>query len=492
MSLISLEPTPIELKNSAELFYALRDQRTNLRIAPSKQTVPLSIVANIENASTVAGQQMLLTFVNTTLRAGRRFAELSIDVPDVPLKIESRAVSSRTLKKALIELSKKVDPHSVISWRQEDYGFGIALGNSPCVAPNPFFIGLSKSGVRVSRTPVESLGFENPIGAVIAANSGVAEVYKHFTPSTKATNVNDAVIAVPPIKRLGLGSLLLVGAGGISHGLGWVLQWIPTTGCITLVDFDPIETSNLNRYFCAFVDDITGNKPRCLATFLRNEPSLQISPVTGSYEELRDGARLDLGAFEHVIAAVDNVATRLEIQSDLPRSILNAGTSAWSFDASRHEFLSGACLGCLFPPMAGVQYDRRVRCGERPDGSEKPPVESYSFVNGLAGAYLTIQLAAVSNSHIAQNIPTRYHGSALRIDSVIQENREKDPQCVFFCKDPSVASYYEAKFPELVPKTEDIKLKASKILRNRSSATASRKTARPKRAERSFPRLPQR
>lgn len=492
MSLISLESTPIQLKNSIELFYALRDQRTNLRIASSKQTVPLSIVANTENASTVAGQQMLLTFVNTALRAGRRFAELSIDVPDVPLRIESRAVSSRTLKTAIIELSKKIDPHSVISWGQKDYGFGIALGNSSCVAPNRFFIGLSKSGARVSRAPVGALGFENPIGAVIAANSGVAEVYKHFTPSTKAANVNDAVIPVPTIKKLDFGSVLLVGAGGISHGLGWVLQWVPTTGRITIIDFDPIEPSNLNRYFCAFVDDVTGSKPRCLATFLANEPSLRISHVSGSYEELRDGGRIDLGAFEHVIAAVDNVATRLEIQSDLPKSILNAGTSAWSFDASRHEFLRGACLGCLFPPMAGVQYDRRVRCGDRPDGSEKPPVESYSFVNGLAGAYLAIQLAAVSNSHVGKNVPTRYHGSALRIDSVVRENREKDTQCVLFCNAPSVASYYEAKFPELVPETEDIQLKASKILGNRSSLVALRKTARRKRAERSLPRLPQR
>src|SRR5436305_1832234 len=110
MSSINLESTPSELKGNSELFYALRDQRTNLRIAPSKDTVTLSLVANDENARTVTGQQILLTFINTALRSGRRFAALSIDVPDVPLRIKSPSLSSRTLRKAIIELSKKVDP----------------------------------------------------------------------------------------------------------------------------------------------------------------------------------------------------------------------------------------------------------------------------------------------------------------------------------------------------------------------------------------------
>lgn len=101
---------------------------------------------------------------------------------------------------------------------------------------------------------------------------------------------------------------------------------------------------------------------------------------------------LDPNEFSHIITAVDNVPTRFEVQSDLPRSIVNGGTNAWSFDASRHSFDTNACSACLFPPIPGVNYERRVRCGDRADGTEQPPVESYSFVSGPARERLCASL----------------------------------------------------------------------------------------------------
>lgn len=241
-----------------------------------------------------------------------------------------------------------------------------------------------------------------------------------------------------------LGRVLLVGAGGISHGLAWVLQWLGWAGVVVAVDFDPIETSNLNRYFCAFVDDVGANKPATLSSFL-SKSSLNVRPLTGSYECLRDSQEIEPNEFSHIVTAVDNVQTRLEVQSDLPRNIVNAGTNAWSFEASRHSFDANACLACLFPPIAGVNYGRRVRCGERADGAEQPPVESYSFVNGLAGAYLALELAAATNATVPARVAQRFHGSGLHIDLIIAENRSKDSQCVLFCDHPAVANRYRAK-----------------------------------------------
>jgi molybdopterin/thiamine biosynthesis adenylyltransferase len=299
--------------------------------------------------------------------------------------------------------------------------------------------------VAISKNPFSFNPSNAPVSAVIAANCAVAEAYKHFTPSLRATAVENAVLAVPAVRDADIGHVLLAGAGGLSHGLAWILQWLGWRGSLVIVDFDPIDTSNLNRYFCAFVDDVGADKPATLANFL-GKSRLTVKPLTGSYEALRDSHRFDPGEFSHIIAAVDNVSTRLEVQSDLPRSIINAGTNAWSFEASRHSFGASACLACMFPPTPGVNYGRRVRCGERTDGAEQPPVESYSFVNGLAGAYLALELAAATNGTNAAEVSQHYHGSGLHIDSIVAETRNKDSQCVLFCDHPGFVERHCAKF----------------------------------------------
>lgn len=445
MSLLNLSITPQELRENAELFYALRDARNNLRVVVPSDPVPLSIVADRDSVAHSVGQQMILTMINTLLRCGRRFSSFSLDIPDSPLFTAIAGIAATTLKGAALELAQKVDPHSKIDEGQKDYGFAIVTGNGQCTAPNRVYASVDGANVVISKTAVSFRPSHAPVSAIIAANFAVAEAYKHFTPSLGASAIENAVLELPSLADVDIGHVLLVGAGGISHGLAWILQWLGWSGSVVAVDFDPIEASNLNRYFCAFVDDVGADKPATLSTFL-SKSIMTVRPLTGSYESLRDSKAFDPNEFGHIITAVDNVPTRLEVQSDLPRSIVNAGTNAWSFDASRHTFDATACLACLFPPIPGVNYGRRVRCGERADGTEQPPVESYSFVNGLAGAYLALQLAAATNASDGAKVPQRYHGSGLHLNSMLAENRNKDSQCILFCDHPSVVGRYRAKF----------------------------------------------
>lgn len=445
MSLLDAKVTPQELRKHPDLFYALRDARNNLKVVVPGDPVPLSVVADTRSVADSTGQQMILTILNTLLRCGRRFASLSLDIPDTPLCTTIANIDATTLRGAALELAKKVDPHSKISDGQKDYGFAIVTGTPRCAAADRIYVGVDGTNVVISKNPFNFRPSHAPVSAVVAANSAVAEAYKHFTPLLRASAVESAVLELAPLGNVDVGRVLLVGAGGISHGLAWVLQWLGWTGFVVVADFDPIETSNLNRYFCAFVDDVGGDKPATLSRFLSNS-SLTFRPLTGSYESLRGSQALDPNEFSHIVTAVDNVPTRLEVQSDLPRSIVNAGTNAWSFDASRHSLENSACLACLFPPRQGVNYGRRVRCGQPMDGAEQPPVESYSFVNGLAGAYLALELAAVTKAADVAMVPQRFHGSGLHIDSIVAENRNKDSQCILFCDHPGVINHYRAKF----------------------------------------------
>jgi molybdopterin/thiamine biosynthesis adenylyltransferase len=440
-----MKVTPQELRQNAELFYALRDARNNLRIVVPSDSVPLSIVADSRSLEHCSGQQLILTIINTLLRSGRRFGSLSIDMPDVPLSTTVAGISSTTMMGAVLELGQKVDPHARITEGQKDYGFAIAIGSRVSAAPHSVYVGIDGSNVVISKNPLSVRPSNAPVSAVIAANCAVAEAYKHFTPSLRVAPVGDAVLTLPAIRNVDIGHLLLAGAGGISNGLAWILQWLEWHGSLVIVDFDPIDTSNLNRYFCAFVEDIGADKPATLASFL-SDSQITVHPLIGSYESLRDTHRFDPGEFSHIITAVDNVPTRLEVQSDLPRSIVNAGTNAWSFEASRHSFGACACLACMFPPTPGVNYGRRVRCGERTDGTEQAPVESYSFVNGLSGAYLALELAAATKATNSAEVSQHYHGSGLHVDSILAETRNKDSQCVLFCDHPEVAERYRTKY----------------------------------------------
>ena len=151
---------------------------------------------------------------------------------------------------------------------QKDYGFAIVAGIQRCAAPNSVYVGVDGTNVVMSRAPFSFCPSHAPVSAVVAANSAVAEAYKHFTPLPGICAVENAVLELPAVEDMDIGRVLLVGAGGISHGLAWVLQWLGWRGLVIAVDFDPIEPSNLNRYFCAFVDDVGAEKPAMLSSFL--------------------------------------------------------------------------------------------------------------------------------------------------------------------------------------------------------------------------------
>jgi hypothetical protein len=68
--------------------------------------------------------------------------------------------------------------------------------------------------------------------------------------------------------------------------------------------------------------------------------------------------RLDL-----LVCAVDTYGDRRSIASELPREILNAGTTPSDFTISRHGFGDGfACLACLYP-VAAADIDEDAVAG---------------------------------------------------------------------------------------------------------------------------------
>jgi tRNA A37 threonylcarbamoyladenosine dehydratase len=122
------------------------------------------------------------------------------------------------------------------------------------------------------------------------------------------------------------------------------LQFCALSGKIDISDFEDIEPSNLNRYLCAFVDDVSARKDQQLATYIGSNSKLEATALGEKYEDLAGKNSISISQYDKVVVGLDNVMSRYAVQSDLPRFLINAGTNAYSFQASRHDFLNGGCL----------------------------------------------------------------------------------------------------------------------------------------------------
>jgi ThiF family len=142
---------------------------------------------------------------------------------------------------------------------------------------------------------------------------------------------------------LPLDDTAIVGAGGIGSPFGWILSLLDRHGSPLIVDDDVVDGTSLNRHLTAGFAQIGRSKAELLADLLRSErcePRVQ----RHRWQTLPSGERSPRIA----IVTVDNDPTRRDVQMDMPRWLLNAGTSDDGlYRASRHDFVTGACAACL-------------------------------------------------------------------------------------------------------------------------------------------------
>ena len=160
-------------------------------------------------------------------------------------------------------------------------------------------------------------------------------------------------------------SVLCVGAGGIvSHIAPTLVR--KGIGCITLLDRDIVEVSNLNRQFF-YQRDIGTYKVMALAANLQKEciAATEICGYALRLEQAINGG-LDLTC-DIAICGVDNNPARVAAS----RLFRSKGTPVIFAAVSRdgdHGYvfvqdMDGPCIGCLFPDMAD---DGRYPCPGTP------------------------------------------------------------------------------------------------------------------------------
>jgi len=215
-----------------------------------------------------------------------------------------------------------------------------------------------------SKNAVGSAQSVNPFGAAAAACFGAANVFRTvFAESLPATSGGDKEFAFslvdydpramrpanPELGDVGLGEAHLVGLGAIGCAAAWCLARLKTvTGTLHLVDNEPLELGNLQRYVLPCRRDLDRPKVEIARDMFRDK-SFQVLAHAQRWGEYLCERRN--WTIQTVGVALDTAQDRIAVQAALPRWIVNAWTQIGDLGVSRHNFLSPeACLACLYLP----------------------------------------------------------------------------------------------------------------------------------------------
>lgn len=225
--------------------------------------------------------------------------------------------------------------------------------------------------VHVTRQPIilPPIGADpdNPIGPLLAAALGVAEIFKLVFADALAglLVVEDVTFSAltyrvgtqepgPALGKVGLPNTTLIGAGSIGSAFLWGLAHVrDISGRMGVLDHDVLKVHNPDRAIL-ILDGIAEREPKkapwacdMVAPWV---PDLHLYPFDGTIRNYVDTLPVEY-RLPLAISAVDSIESRRDVQDALPQHILNASTGPTQVDISRHGFADGhACLYCLYLP----------------------------------------------------------------------------------------------------------------------------------------------
>lgn len=212
-----------------------------------------------------------------------------------------------------------------------------------------------------NRQPVMIGRTGNPFGAGVAACLAAANVFRIiFAASLQGEPDDEVEFSVlslsgdgkgrgSEVGKVNLGEAHLAGVGAVGQACVWALAGVPElTGTLWLVDDERLDLGNLQRYVLSEQGQLDATKVELASAHLR--PSdLTVLPHQASWAAHAHERGWQL---EWVAVALDSAEDRIALQATLPHKLVNAWTQTGDLGVSRHNFLEGPCLACLYHPRA--------------------------------------------------------------------------------------------------------------------------------------------
>jgi hypothetical protein len=196
----------------------------------------------------------------------------------------------------------------------------------------------------------------------------------------------------PPIpNQADVGNLLVAGVGAIGSALLYILGLMPVTGCVTLLDRDRVETSNLNRSPLFTAMDVVGTRRKIdVGKILLTAMGVECATVMGTWRE--QSGQFVREPFDVWVSLTNEDGAWSEVPFQLPPIVLHGTTtSGWGVGFGRHIPRVEDCTACRLP-RPHVEF--RGPCSEGEiflDGKE-PIRASLPFLSTIAAALIATEL----------------------------------------------------------------------------------------------------
>jgi hypothetical protein len=269
-----------------------------------------------------------------------------------------------------IDLARQVNPGIDIA-APDRATIGVAVGPTDRRFTTTVFAGSDGWDALIDDTRPQAVGASaNPMGAGAAACLAAGAIFRVVFGEGSVDSAlrlsawlgdSGAAPDEAPAENWQIGEVVLVGAGAIGNGAVWALSRAPARGHVHIVDDEPIDLGNLQRYVLAMRGDEHAVKADLAAAQFTGD-ALTATPHPQSWGAFvtEHGYR-----WQQALLALDSAQARRDVQGSLPRHIVNAWTQPGDLGVSNHSAFGGqgACVACLYLPDAAAQNEDELVAG---------------------------------------------------------------------------------------------------------------------------------
>lgn len=350
----------------------------------------IAIVADERNASSASAQTLIATLAALIARMG---IGVQLECPDVTLAAPQPPLRGARLRSALVELGSDLIPGVPVAPQLERPArITFVIGDTACRRSGA--MRLTGGDWDFATEPAATAAGQPwratlPFGALACAPTAVAEGLRAALPAL-AELIGTALVAgahrldtgrairldlrswFPGLIGGRLGAVDAISGGAITSAVIYVLLRVPgLTGALRVVEAEPLDLSNLNRYMLSRASLNGVAKVAMLEGFTR--PGFEIKGVTERFED--EAMELVGPLAQRVLVGVDHIPSRWLVQRHAPSWVGVGATQSLESMISAHV-PGEPCSGCLHP--------------REPDADEIVP--TISFVSFWAGLLLALEL----------------------------------------------------------------------------------------------------
>ena len=350
----------------------------------------IAILADERNASPAAAQTLIVTLAALIARMG---IGVQLECPDVALVAPQPPLRDRRLRSGLVELGEDLIPGVPLTTQLDRLPLiTFVIGDTACSRPGALRLGGGDWDLAIEPAAAaagQPWQVELPFGALACAAAAAAEGLRAALPDLSEMIGAELVANAhrletgqairfdlrrwfPGVVGTRLGAVDAISGGAITSAVAYVLLRLPgISGALRVIEAEPLDLSNLNRYMLSGASLNGVAKVALLEGFAR--PGLEIKGVEARFEE---ETAAEIGPLaERVLVGVDHIPSRWLVQRYACRWVGVGATQSLDAMASSHR-PDEPCSGCLHP--------------REPDADEIVP--TISFVSFWAGLLLALEL----------------------------------------------------------------------------------------------------